>query len=604
MYLTTYADCEVIRVVFLLVNSYSDMDVNENGIYRYCESQMYTLCRIVYAIGDSEAVIVDLRTEKIPDELLNTLRDKRILKRTINAEQTRTLISYHLKETLNPVNWCDINVAERYWGQGFKAASRGNFELKSLPVTVEECEALRIHVKDMPDRIWNEYFLDQRINGRGVQVDLDFVNAAIEVIALMKEAKSARLKELTGIHNPSTIQVKHFLEAKGIEGQSLSRPNAERLMEEIVDEELKELLRLHIDLSMTSIKKYEQILKVVCRDGRVRSLLTFWGASTGRWTSHSVQIHNLPRIELANIGMARQLVMERDYEGLELMYGSCADVLSQLIRTAFIAKAGCKLVVCDYISVEARVLAWLVNEEWRMKAYSERKDIYVKTAEELFGVRVEYPDGPNAELRKLGKVIELALSYGGSRRALERIDELKKRFSGAQFDELVRKWRLLNPRIVEAWEEYQRAAIMAVENKCSVSSGKVMFCMNVERDALMVELPSGRSLIYPSPGIEVNQHGKKVLIYMKDDRSETSYGAKLLENIVQAISRDILANALMHLECCGFRVVMHVHDEVVLEVDEAASRYKVKDIMEKSPQWAPEIPLAVSCFEDKYYRKG
>jgi DNA polymerase len=457
----------------------------------------------------------------------------------------------------------------------------------------------------MQDKEWEIYHRDQEINDLGILLDKDLAKNAIRMNEAVREESMAKLKRITGLENPnSVLQLKEWLLSKGIATESLDKKAVKELLKD-TSGDVKEVLETRQELAKSSVKKYEAMRDCVCRDGRARGLLQFYGANrTGRFSGRLIQVQNLPRNKMEDLELARKLVKDGDLESLSLLFDSIPQVLSELIRTAFIPKKGRIFLVADYSAIEARVLTWLAEETWRMALFSEGGDIYCRSASEMFGVPVE-KHGVNAHLRQKGKIAELACGYGGSVGALKAMGALEMGLSENELPNLVSAWRATNPNIVMLWQDIDRAAIATVRERSRKKEVKnIRF--RYESGMLIITLPSGRELFYAKPRIEENRFGGESITYegvgtgKRWERIET-YGAKLVENIVQAISRDILCNALMTFQYSD--IVMHVHDEIVIEADPRMSVQAVCDQMSRTPKWAKGLKLDADGFTCSFYQK-
>ena len=474
-------------------------------------------------------------------------------------------------------------------------------------VDVEKQIRQRLAKFPIPKREQEIYCLDQRINDRGIMVDRNLVNHAVACDLLYKETATARAYELTGLENPNSVsQLKLWLKEKGLEVDSLAKDTVKDLSMK-AEGDVQEVLKLRLATSKTSVKKYEAIDRSVCAENRVHGLLQFYGANrTGRWAGRLVQIHNHPQNHLPDLELARALVSEGRYEEVELFYESTPNVLSELIRTAFVAKPGCRFIISDYSAIEARVLAWLAGEEWRLQVFETHGKIYEASASAMFHVPIEEIT-KTSPLRQKGKISELALGYGGAVGALTSMGALKMGLTEEELPGLVSTWRSANPHITAFWWAVDEATVTAVRDKKPSKVGRVSF--EYKSGILFVTLPSGRKLSYVKPRMMLNKFGREGLTYegigesKKWMRLET-YGPKLVENIVQAASRDILAEAMLRLEKEGFDIVCHVHDEVVLEVpDGKSSVEEVNEIMAVNPVWTEGLPLKAAGFESPFYKK-
>jgi DNA polymerase len=449
--------------------------------------------------------------------------------------------------------------------------------------------------------------MDQEINDRGILVDRDLVAGAVECDNRYKDLVTARAYELTGLENPnSPAQIKGWLTHRGVSVDSLDK-KAVRGMISDAQGEVLEVLQLRLLMAKTSVKKYEAIERSVCSDGRVHGLLQFYGANrTGRWAGRLVQVQNLPQNHIQQLELCRELVKRRDLETLDMLFDSTPGVLSELIRTAFIPKTGYRFVVADFAAIEARVLAWFSGEQWRLNTFAEGGDIYCASASQMFGVPV-VKHGENGHLRQKGKIAELALGYGGSVGALTAMGALEMGMQEEELQPLVNQWRSSNPHITKFWWDVDAAAVKAVKEKTTVPYGNL--CFSYESGILFVTLPSGRRLSYIKPRMCENRYGRDSLSYEDVGESKRwmrieTYGPKLVENIVQGTARDLLAYAMLQLRNAGFDIVMHIHDEAVLEVPEGVSSVdEICRIMAVAPDWAIGLPLRADGYECPFYKK-
>lgn len=442
-------------------------------------------------------------------------------------------------------------------------------------------------------------------------LDRSFIKNAISIDVTSKERLTAEAARLTGLDNPnSPAQLKGWIEGEtGKEVKSLSKETIPALLEDSNSENLTRVLQLRQEMAKTSVKKYEAMSNAICKDERVRGLLQFYGANrTGRWAGRLVQVQNLPQNHLQDLDLARQLVREDDIELLEMLFGNVPDTLSQLIRTAFVAKPGHTFLVADFSAIEARAIAWLADERWRLDAFNRNEDIYCASASMMFGVVVE-KHGTNGHLRQKGKISELALGYQGGVGALTTMGALKMGLEENELQGLVDSWRGSNPAIVRLWSEIGKAALEAVENNTTVVI-RHGIRFEPKHNILFIRLPSGRSLAYMRPGIGENRFGGSSLKYEGMNQTtkqwcvQETYGGKLTENIVQAIARDLLAESMLNVENAGYKIVMHVHDENIIEVEKKkADLANVCRIMGQSISWAPGLPLRADGYETPYYLK-
>ena len=458
----------------------------------------------------------------------------------------------------------------------------------------------------VPDFVWEEFWLDQEINDRGILLDMDLAENAILLDGISKDKLSDSMKEITGLENPNSVaQMKQWLSSRGVETETLGKKDAARMIaDRDMDEEVAEALKLRLQLAKSSVKKYQAMRNAVCRDGRARGMFQFYGANrSGRWAGRIIQLQNLPQNHMEDLEQARGLVKNGDYEALSMLYDSVPNVLSELIRTAFVAAGGKKFCVADFSSIEARALSWLAGERWRMDVFVKNGDIYCASASAMFGVPVE-KHGRNAELRQKGKIAELALGYGGSVGALKSMGALEMGLAEEELQPLVDSWRTANPNIVRFWWDVDRAVKKAVKQRePSVLRGIRFECRS---GMLFITLPSGRQLAYVRPRIGENRFGGESVTYegvggtKKWERIE-SYGPKFVENIVQAISRDILCYAMRTLSHC--RICAHVHDELIIECRKDASLEAICEQMGRTPPWAEGLVLRADGYETQFYKK-
>ncbi|WP_060760989.1 DNA polymerase, partial [Propionibacterium freudenreichii] len=482
-------------------------------------------------------------------------------------------------------------------------------EYNRRDVEVELAIHDRLSLFPMPDAEWDAYALDQTINDTGILLDHTLADAAVALDDQHRSATLARAQELTGLENPnSPIQLKDWLTTHGCQIDSLAKADVDAALDTATGK-VKEVLELRGDLAKSSVKKYQAMRNVAGTDGRARGLIQFYGAGrTGRFAGRLVQVQNLPRNYLPDLDQARTLTRQRNLDALELFYDSVPDTLSQLIRTAFIPSAGCRFIVADYSAIEARVIAWLAGETTTLAAFGQGKDLYCETASRMFGVPVE-KHGVNAELRQKGKIATLACGYNGSVGALKAMGALRMGLAEHELKPIVDAWRAANPHIVQLWADIELAALDAITTRRAVRLRNLSF--TVESGILFITLPSGRRLAYVKPRLGENRWGGTSITYngvttgRKWGRLET-YGGKLVENIVQATARDLLVHAMGLVAGAGHRIVMHVHDEIVID-EPLNSGFTVTDacrLMATPPAWADGLPLDADGYECDYYRKG
>ena len=471
-------------------------------------------------------------------------------------------------------------------------------------VEVEMAIQKRLSKYPVPEFIWDEYHLDQEINDRGIMLDMDVVENAIAFDEKSKSALMLQMQNLTGIDNPNSVaQMKEWLSDNGIEAESLGKKDVKNMIPE-TNGDIKEALTLRLQLAKSSVKKYQAMQNAVCKDGRAHGMFQFYGANrSGRWAGRLIQLQNLPQNHMNDLAEARAIVRIGDYDTLQLLYDDIPDTLSQLIRTAFIARDGYKFIVSDFSAIEARVLAFLAGETWRSKVFAEGKDIYCASASQMFGVPVE-KHGINGHLRQKGKIAELALGYGGSVGALKSMGALEMGLSEEELQPLVSSWRSSNPMITAFWWDIDRAVKTTISQRIQSEVRGIKFFY--KSGMLFIKLPSGRLLSYVKPRIGENQFGGESVTYegvgstKKWERIE-SYGPKFVENIVQAVSRDILCNAMKTLRHCF--IVGHVHDELIIECDPRVDFKTVCEQMGRSPEWMPDILLRADGYETQFYKK-
>lgn len=642
------------KLMAIDIETYSDVSLPDCGVHRYAASKYFEILLFAYSMDGKETQVVDLASgEKMPEEVMAALNDDAVIKTAFNAAFERTCINRYFGLSLKPEGWrCTaVQVAMlalplslegvgealhldkqkmsegkeliRYFCMPCKPTKANGGRKRNLPKDApEKWELFKAYcIRDVdvemqirkklasfpiPDREQEMYCMDQRINDRGIMVDEDMIAHAVACDLIYKEAATKCAYELSGLDNPNSVsQLKNWLSLKGIEAASLAKEAVEELVEN-TEGEVAEMLKLRLAMSKTSVKKYEAMERSVCPDGRVHGLLQFYGANrTGRWAGRLVQIHNLPQNHLPDLELARSLVKEGRYDLVELLFDSIPEVLSELIRTTFVAKPGCRFIVSDFSAIEARVMGWLAGEQWVLEEFRGAGKIYEQTASKMFHIPMEEIT-KGSPYRARGKVASLACQYGGAEGALTSMGALNY-VEELELKGLVQSWRSANPHIVNYWYEIDGAAKAAVKEHKSTTVGRIT--ISYRSGMMMIRLPSGRELAYVRPRMTVNRFGSESICYegvglsKKWCRIET-YGAKLCENIVQATARDILAESMLRLEKAGFQIVCHVHDEVVLEVPEGVSSVEeVNRMMAVQPEWAKELPLSAAGFESPFYKK-
>ena len=637
------------------IEIFSDIDLIKCGVYKYADSPAFEILLFAYSIDDGEIHIVDLvRGEELPDEITEAIKSDTVIKTAFNAQFERVCLSKHLGILLDPSSWyctavqaaelslpsslADVGAAlglERqkmtdgkelikYFCVPCKPTKSNGSRTRNMPwnapekwalfkeyckrdVDVERQIAEKLKKYPLSKSEHDLYVLDQNINDRGVLVDLELARQAVKLNSIQTAVATEQAYTLTGLENPNSVaQLKAWLTENGVEIDSLSKKAVAALADE-TDGDIQEMLHLRLLMSKTSVKKYEAVMRSVCRDNRVRGMMRFCGASrTGRWSGQILQVQNLPQNHLPDLTLARDIVKDGDFEMLDMTFGNVPNVLSELIRTVLIPKQNHRFIVADFSAIEARVLSWLAGEQWRLDTFRNGGDIYCASASQMFRVPVE-KHGVNGHLRQKGKISELACGYGGSVGALKNMGAVEMGVPEDELQGLINDWRNANPHIVKLWTEVGNTAMKAIKEKTIVSLGKLVFMY--ERGILFIRLPSGRRLSYIKPRIGTNRFGGDSITYMgvgaskKWERLET-FGGKLVENIVQAIARDLLASAMMNVANAGYDIVFHVHDEIIAEVpDGQGSVDEMCMLMSINPDWADGIPLSADGYECEYYRK-
>lgn len=643
------------KALYLDIETYSSTDLGSSGVYRYSETPDFEILLIGYSVDGGEVQVIDLASgEVIPLGIKKALMDSHVIKYAHNAQFERVCLSRWLGNNfLNPSSWRCTMVWSAYLGLPLsleKAAVVTGVEKQKLSEGKEliryfcsPCKPtkanrgrtrnLPIHAPDkwerfkaynmrdvetemeiikklskfpVPEKEWQYYFLDQKINDTGIRLDMDLVREAIHCDEFSREKLIYALRDITGLENPNSVaQMKAWLAENGLETETLGKAAVRELMKD-ASEPIEEVLKLRQSLAKSSVKKYTAMENAVCKDQRARGLLQFYGANrTGRFAGRLVQVQNLPQNHLPDLKQARSLVKMGNLKALELLYDSIPSVLSELIRTAFIPKPGYKFIVADFSAIEARVISWLAGETWRNEVFATHGKIYEASASQMFRVPIE-EIAKGSPLRQKGKIAELALGYGGSVGALKAMGALQMGLSEGELQPLVTAWRTANPNIVQLWWAVDNAAKKAVLQRTITRTHGIQF--EYRSGFLFIVLPSGRRLAYVKPKIDINRFGSSVITYegvgtaKKWERIE-SYGPKFVENIVQAISRDILCYAMERLNKLGFCIVMHVHDEVVLETHPDTSVEMVCRHMSETPAWAKGLVLRADGFECQFYKK-
>ncbi|MFP1698750.1 DNA polymerase [Gardnerella vaginalis] len=650
------------------LETFSSVDLKKCGVYKYAESDDFEILLFGYSVDGSEVKVVDLaQGETIPEVVLSALTDKTVIKWAFNAQFERVCLSRYLRDKginvnpgqtvkseglfLNPCSWHCTMIWSATLGLPMSLESvgavlgldkqkltegknlikyfclpcnptkvnggrtrnkyfhdKGKWDLfksyNKRDVEVEMSIQEKLSRFPVPDFLWQEFYLDQEINDRGIGIDPLFVESAIRLDQEVKTHLMDELKHVTGLENPnSVLQMRSWLKEHGLEMESLGKKEVAKELK-TVGKELAEVLRLRQQLAKSSVKKYTAMKNAACMDYRERGMFRFYGANrTGRFAGRLVQLQNLPQNHLPDLAEARSLVKQGNVEALEMLYEDIPDTLSQLIRTAFIPRTGFKFIVADFSAIEARVLAWLAGEKWRMRVFAEGKDIYCSSASQMFGVPVE-KHGVNGHLRQKGKIAELALGYGGSVGALKAMGALDMGLTEEELQPLVDAWRSSNPMVTTLWWDVDRAVKQCVHEHVSVRTHNIVF--TYKSGFLIIKLPSKRCLYYVKPRVEENKYGGESVTYegvgstKKWERLE-SYGPKFVENITQAIARDILLYAMQTLK--EYRIVAHVHDEAIIETDKNVSVQSVCELMGRTPPWAEGLVLRADGYECEFYKK-
>ncbi|NQK67997.1 DNA polymerase [Streptococcus suis] len=648
-----------IKEISIDIETYCAIDLRKSGTYRYVEDDSFELLLFAVSVDNGPVTVYDLTKEKLPQDILEALVNDRVIKWAFNASFERICLSNWLKKHhpeflsygyLTPVSWRCSMIWSAYLGLPLSLEGVGTVlklkeqkmregadliryfcvpckptkvnggRIRNLPrhapdkwstfinynkrdVKVELAIKERVKNFPVPDFVWDEYNQDQIINDRGIGIDVDFVKAAIKIDGESKAKIQEELKALTDLENPnSVLQMIGWLREHGVTTDSLDKKAVKELLK-TVDETTAQVLKLRQQAAKSSVSKYQAMMNCVCKDGRARGMFQFYGANrTGRWAGRLVQLQNLPQNHLPDLGEARELFRKGDLEATELLYDT-QDTLSQLIRTAFVPSEGKKFIVCDFSAIEARVLSHLAEERWRSKVFEQGNDIYCMSASHMFGVPVK-KHGQNSELRQKGKIAELACGYGGSVGALKAMGAIDMGLSEEELQPLVNSWRQANPNIVLLWWDVDNAVKTAVKELIPTSTHGIQF--EVKSGILFITLPSGRKLSYIKPRIDDNQFGGESVTYegtgtaKRWERLE-SYGPKFVENIVQAISRDILAFALKQLK--EFKIVGHVHDEVIIECPMEQKLDEIASLMGIAPDWMSDINLHADGYECLFYQK-
>ena len=657
-----------INMITIDIETKSDKDISKCGIYAYTDAPYFDILLFAYSIDGQPVRVVDTANgEEIPENVLAALADENVVKRAFNCNFERVCLSKYLRENypqyfqsysidedtvgdfLNPESWhCSMihartlglpsSLAEvgKVLGIEQQKMTDGKALVKFFCVPYDTIDGVpQFHSPtDYPDKweifkaynkrdveaeleidrklsrfpvadfIWQEFYLDQEINDRGILVDMQLADKAINLDAKAKEELTAEVQKLTGVENPNSVyQLLDWLETQGYKSDSLGKTQVLELIK-TAKEPVKSVLQMRLQLSKSSVKKYTAMKNTACSDNRARGMFSFYGASrTGRWAGRNVQLQNLPQNHLPDLTEARELVKYGSFEDIQMLYDDVPDILSQLIRTAFIPRQGMKFIVADFSAIEARVIAWLAGEEWRMKAFANGEDIYCASASKMFGVPV-VKHGENGHLRQKGKISELACGFGGSVGAMKAMGADSLGLSDTELKQIVTDWREASPHITELWWAVDRAVKKAVKEKTATKTHGLLF--SYEAGFLFIRLPSGRRLAYAKPYIGKNKFGGESVIYMginaqkKWDRLE-SYGPKFVENCVQGIARDLLMYSMQTLS--QYFIVGHIHDEMIIECSKDTKLDEICQQMARTPDWAKGLLLRADGYECSFYKK-
>ena len=657
-----------INMITIDIETRSDKDISKCGVYAYTDTPYFDILLFAYSIDGQPVRVVDTANgEEIPENVLAALADENVVKRAFNCNFERVCLSKYLRENypqyfqsysidedtvgdfLNPESWHCSMIHARTLGLPSSLAEVGKVlgieqqkmtdgkalvkffcvpydtidgvpQFHSPTDYPDKWEIFKAYNKrdveaeleidrklsrfPVPDFIWQEFYLDQEINDRGILVDMQLADKAINLDAKAKEELTAEVQKLTGVENPNSVyQLLDWLETQGYKSDSLGKTQVLELIK-TAKEPVKSVLQMRLQLSKSSVKKYTAMKNTACSDNRARGMFSFYGASrTGRWAGRNVQLQNLPQNHLPDLTEARELVKYSSFEDIQMLYDDVPDTLSQLIRTAFIPRQGMKFIVADFSAIEARVIAWLAGEEWRMKAFANGEDIYCASASKMFGVPV-VKHGENGHLRQKGKISELACGFGGSVGAMKAMGADSLGLSDTELKQIVTDWREASPHITELWWAVDRAVKKAVKEKTATKTYGLLF--SYEAGFLFIRLPSGRRLAYAKPYIGKNKFGGESVTYMginaqkKWDRLE-SYGPKFVENCVQGIARDLLMYSMQTLSQCF--IVAHVHDEIIMETSKDVSIEVICQQMAKTPEWAKGLILRADGYECEFYKK-
>ena len=638
------------------IETYSSENLAKCGVYRYCQSPDFEVLLFGYSVDCGPVKVVDLaKGETIPDEIICAIVDDKVIKWAFNAQFERICLSRYLGGTvgtyMDPASWRCTMVWAATLGLPLSLEGVGavlGLEKQKLkegkdliryfctPAKAKDGCTFRHYPSDAPEKWetfkaynlrdvetemaiqdklskfpvaeseWRNYHLDQQINDRGIMLDMTMVRQAIACDEQFKRTHMEQARSVTGLENPnSPAQLKEWLAERGVEVESLSKAAVLQMLEE-ADGEVELALSLRQELAKSSVKKYTAMEAVVGTDSRARGLIQFYGANrTGRYAGRLIQVQNLPQNHLPDLDTVRTLIRSGQFDTVELLYDSVPMVLSELIRTAFVPKPGHRFFVADFSAIEARVIAWIAGEQWRQEVFAGGGDIYCASASQMFHVPVE-KHGINGHLRQKGKIAELALGYGGSVGALKAMGALNMGVPEEELKPLVDAWRLANPNIVRLWWDIDRAASTCVREKTTTECRGIRFIY--QSGMMFIVLPSGRKLVYVKPRMGINRYGNESVTFegvgeQKKWLRLESYGPKFVENIVQATARDILAEAMLRLDAHGYKIVMHVHDEAVIEAPADTSLEDICEVMGQTPPWAKGLLLRADGYICDFYKK-
>lgn len=638
------------------IETYSSENLAKCGVYRYCQSPDFEVLLFGYSADGGPVKVIDLANgETIPDEILCALVDDKVIKWAFNAQFERICLSRYLGGSvgtyMGPSSWQCTMVWAATLGLPLSLEGVGavlGLEKQKLkegkdliryfctPAKTKDGSTFRRFPADAPDKWeafkaynlrdvetemaiqdklskfpvaeseWRNYHLDQQINDRGIMLDMTMVRQAIACDDQFKRTHMEQARSVTGLENPnSPAQLKEWLAERGVEAESLSKAAVLQMLEE-ADGEVELALSMRQELAKSSVKKYTAMEAVVGTDSRARGLIQFYGANrTGRYAGRLIQVQNLPQNHLPDLDTVRSLIRSGQFDTVELLYDSVPMVLSELIRTAFVPKPGHRFFVADFSAIEARVIAWIAGEQWRQEVFASGGDIYCASASQMFHVPVE-KHGINGHLRQKGKIAELALGYGGSVGALKAMGALNMGVPEEELKPLVDAWRLANPNIVRLWWDIDRAASTCVRERTTTECRGIRFIY--QSGMMFIVIPSGRKLVYVKPRMGVNRFGNESVTFegvgeQKKWLRLESYGPKFVENIVQATARDILAEAMLRLDAHGYKIVMHVHDEAVIEAPANTSLEDICEVMGQTPVWAKGLLLRADGYICDFYKK-